>query len=77
MAGLGFFKEAFKVFFAFWQGYWMGLSSLNGEKSFSFGCDGTDFSCVLRSHSQSATHHQRQEHECTIWFYKHISRSYQ
>jgi hypothetical protein len=35
MAGLGFFKEVSKVFPAFWQGYWMGLSSLNGEKSFS------------------------------------------
>ena len=31
----------------------MGLSSLNGEKSFSPGCDGTDFSCLLCAYPQS------------------------
>ena len=52
----------------------MGLSSLNGEKSFSSRCDGTYFSCLLCSYSESATHKQRQEHQCPIWFYEYLSR---
>src|SRR4051812_11375995 len=55
----------------------MGLSSLNDEKSFSPGCDGTHFSCLLCSYSKPATHNKRQEHQCSIWFYKYLSRPYQ
>jgi hypothetical protein len=77
MAGFGILKRVIKVFPSFWQGYWMGLSSLNGEKSFSSGRDGTDLSCILCSYSQSPAHNKRQKHKRPIWFYKYISGSYQ
>ena len=77
MAGFGFLKWLIKVFSPFWQGYGMGLSSLNGEKSFSSRCDGTDFSCLLCSYSKSATHNKGKEHQRPIWFYKYIGGSYQ
>ena len=50
MAGFGILRRLTKVLSSVWQGYWMGLSSLNGEKSFSSGRDGTDLPCVLCSY---------------------------